>query len=175
MKTRPGWFNTYLLATLLLGLAAGCATSDADGKKKKIQPVKLRLHLESKQDVPEHLITATLGRSNPFSLSVERTPFLQEDKVEQATLLESMGLYSISVLFDQQGLRLLDQYSTANKGRRIAIWAEFGEARWVGAATITRRLESATLTFTPDTTREDAQKIVDGLNLVAGQVKKNRR
>lgn len=175
MKTRLRRFNTYLLLPLCLALATGCASSDGDGKNGKTQPVKLRLHLESKQDVPEHLITATLGRSNPFSLSVEKSPFLQEDKVEQATLLESMGLYSISVLFDQQGLRLLDQYSTANKGRRIAIWAEFGEARWVGASTITRRIDSATFTFTPDTTREEAQKIVDGLNLVAAQIKGRRR
>jgi hypothetical protein len=67
---------------------------------------------------------------------------------------------------------LLEQYTTANKGKHLAISAEFGEMRWLAAPKITQRLGEGRLVFTPDATREEAERIVDGVNRVAKRAQK---
>jgi hypothetical protein len=66
----------------------------------------------------------------------------------------------------------LDTVTTANKSKRIAILAIFPEKRWIAAPLINQRNASGVLTFTPDATREEAERIVRGLNNVAAQLRK---
>src|SRR5436190_4114062 len=175
MKIGTFRFNTYFAVALAALLAAGCASSKSDPdeagkKKKKRQEVVLKLHLEINADGTERVGTATVGRSAPFTISVEKKEFLNELQVVKAGLLDSLGAYSIALQFDKKGSWILDQYSTANKGRHIAVWAEYGEVRWIAAPKITQRLSDGRFIFTPDVTREDAEKIVDGLNYVAEKI-----
>ena len=165
--------HTLLLAALVLAPGLGCAARDQHGHKLK--PAQLRLHLESHQDVSERLITVTLGRAAPFSFSVERGQFLKDDQIVAAALAEGEGLYSIKIKLDRQGETILNQLSSANSGKRIAVWADFGEVRWIGSVLIEKRMTKGELTFTPDTTREEAEKIVDGVNYLAKLYRKGRR
>ena len=63
---------------------------------------------------------------------------------------------------------LLEQYTTGSKGKHLAISAEFGQMRWIAAPVITQRIGDGLLVFTPDTSREEAARIVSGLNRVGG-------
>ena len=74
---------------------------------------------------------------------------------------------SIFVQFDRRGTWLLEQYTTANRGRRIAIMSQFGQVRWLAAPKISKPITDGTLVFTPDATREEADRIVRGLTNVA--------
>ena len=170
-------FNFYLFSLLVAALAAaglaGCAARDAEGRKRK--PVVLRLHLESYQDVAERLTTVEMGRAVPFTFKVERTPFLKEEQIIGALLVEDMGLYSIRITLDHQGGTILNQVTSGNPGRRIAVYAEFDEIRWIGAVLPERRITSGELTFTPDMSKEEAERIVDGVNYYAELYVKARR
>ena len=56
---------------------------------------------------------------------------------------------------------------------RIGIWARYTEARWLAAPMITRRITNGLFVFTPDCSREEAERIVLGLNHVARQTHKD--
>jgi len=170
MKIGSRRFNTYFALAVAVLVGAGCASSDS-----KHRNVVLKLHLEINRDGTDRVGSATIGRSAPFTISIEKKAFLNELQIVNAELIESMGGYAIGLQFDQKGTWILDQYSTANKGRRFAVWAEYGEVRWIAAPKITQRLSAGRFIFTPDVTREDAETIVKGLNYVAGQVGKGRR
>lgn len=165
--------NTMLLAALAGMPGLGCAERDAHGNKRK--PAQLRFHLEANNDVPDRLTTVTLGRAAPFSYTVARWPMFKDDQVVAATLLEKDGLYSIRIKLDHQGGTMLNQLSSANNGRRIAVWADFGEVRWIGSIFIAKRITNGELTFTPDTTKEQAERIVDGVNYLAKLSAEGRR
>ena len=78
-----------------------------------------------------------------------------------------MGGFSIVLRFDFHGKLALEHASTAYKGNRIAIHAQFPERRWLAAPRVSTRITDGVITFTPDATREEAELIVQGLNNVA--------
>ncbi len=181
MMIRVLRFNTYLLAGLLAAFAlasvAGCksAKSKDPDKYTKKDEASLRVHLEVNADGTENNGPITVGRQSPFEINVQKSPFVTEFQIEKAAVIDDLGGFSISVQFDKQGSMLLDQYTTGYKGRRMAISSEFGQIRWIAAPVITQRLGDGLLVFTPDTTREEADRIVSGLNRVAVLVKKGRK
>ena len=176
MLTRVLRFNTYLLA--VLAVSAGCQTDkNKDEEKDKEKSGKkgeasLRVHLEVNPDGSDRSGPVSIGRKQPFQLNVEKTAFLNEFQIEKASVVDTFGGFSISVQFDKVGGWLLEQYTTANKGKHLAISAEFGEMRWLAAPKITQRLGEGRLVFTPDATREEAERIVDGVNRVAKRAQK---
>jgi preprotein translocase subunit SecD len=176
MMIRPGCFNTYLLASLLALLAGGCAAPSKDDKKvdKKVQSA-LRLHLEVNPNPAGQSMRVSIGRTDPLVLNVDQEPFLNELRVEKASVLDALGGFSIVLQFSSEGAILLEQYTGAYNGRRMAIAAEFGETRWIAAPVIRKRLADGQLVFTPDLTREEAERFVRGLNRVAELIRKGRK
>jgi hypothetical protein len=159
-------FNTYLVVALLGTLcAAGCKSL---GKKKEAST--LRLHLEVTPDGTDKNGPVPIYRDNPVYVNVEKEPFLNEGRITKAAVVDVMGGFAIFVQFDRRGAWLLEQYSTANKGRRVAIMSQFGEVRWLAAPVMTKRITDGTLVFTPDATREESERIVRGLNNVAKEL-----
>jgi preprotein translocase subunit SecD len=172
-------FNRILALALALSCGAGCQSDQAkkDQAKKytKNDQASLRLYLEVNRDGTDQNEPVLIGREHAFAVNVERRAFLTEFNIEKASIVEAMGGFSISVQFDKEGGWLLDQYTTANKGRHIAIAAEFGQMRWLAAPVITQRIQNGLLVFTPDATREEADRLVSGLNRVAELVRKGRK
>jgi hypothetical protein len=159
-------FNTYLIVTLLGTLcAAGCKSL---GKKKEVST--LRLHLEVNPDGTDKNGPVPIYRDNPVYVNVEKEPFLNEGRIAKAAVVDVMGGFAIFIQFDRRGTWLLEQYSTANKGRRVAIMSQFGDARWLAAPVMTKRISDGTLVFTPDATREEAERIVRGLMNVVKEI-----
>jgi hypothetical protein len=169
MKIRFTRFNIYLAAMALVApLLNGCSTTS--GKRAE---ASLRFHLETNLDGTERTMPITIGRSAPFAMGIETRCFLTEFNIEKAAVVEAPGGFAMSIEFNREGGWILDQYSTAHKGRRVAIAAEFSrELRWLGAPIMRERISNGLFVFTPDATREEAEKIVSGLNVVAEKVRK---
>ena len=166
MRTPVSRFNTYLLAGVI-ALVATCSCQSVGGKK---EASTLRLHLEVTPDGTDRSSPVPVNRESPIYVNVEKAQFLDEGAVAKASVVEVMGGFSIFIQFDRRGTWLLEQYSTANLGRRVAIMSQFGDVRWLAAPVMHQRITDGALVFTPDATRAEADRIVRGLNNVAKEM-----
>jgi len=162
-------FNIYLLALALLVTVAGCQSPE---KKQDKELATLRLHMEVSPDDMGLSEKVPVFRASPVIINVSRAPFLTEGDVAEARVLDdSLGGFALSVKFEQMGARLLEQYTATNPGRRVAIYCQFGEKgeehRWLAAPIIGRRISDGLISFTPDATRAEAERIAKALNNVA--------
>jgi hypothetical protein len=178
MKITAARFNSYFSAPLLVlilalsGTQFGCKSSS---KKDKKPATTMKFHLETNPDSTERHIVATVGRSSPFEVVVQDQAFLSEIFIMEANVVEVVGGFQIALKFDRQGRWILEQNTTPFKGRHIAIYSEFGQARWLGAPVITQGIADGVFRFTPDATRAETDRIVQGLQSIANEVRKDER
>jgi len=106
-------------------------------------------------------------------VSVFRDVFLDEGDIEEASVVDvdKMGGFGICVRFSSYGRMVLENVTTAYKGQRIVIFSTFGQVRWLAAPVINRRISDGIFVFTPDATREEADRIVRGINNVLKAIK----
>ena len=125
----------------------------------------MRLHIEANPDGSDKIGPVTVGRTSSFSVNIIKAAFVDEGHLTKASLVEdAMGGFKIMIQLNRQGTWLLEQYTVSNKGRRIVVSAELEALRWLAAPLITKRIAEGIFTFTPDATREEAEKLVLGLN-----------
>jgi hypothetical protein len=170
MKFHFQRFNLYLLASALalpLALACGCKTAGQHRQDKVVST--FRLHLEENPGSGESTALIQLAG---VELYVNNQPFLDERSVTNATVVDTRdGGYAMRVQFDKHGTLVLDSVTTALRGRRIAIFTQFGagkpeHSRWL-AAPYGAPITDGVLLFTPAATREESEEIVLGLNHAA--------
>jgi len=164
MITGRSRFNTYLLFLFAALLACGCSST-----KKKDEPLStLRIHMETTAAPMDFSINVPVYRAKPVPITVDKEPFLTELNVASAKVADVMGGFALQIEFNHSGAMLLEQYTTANPGRHIAIYSMFGktkeDSRWLGAPIITRHISNGVLAFTPDASREESERIALGLN-----------
>jgi preprotein translocase subunit SecD len=173
MMVRVKAFNIYFCLALAMGLVTGCKTTPETEKKKKDKKLAtvIHLHLEMRPDNSGGQETISVIRGSPVQISIKKSQFLDESTIAEAVLVDTLGGFSISLKFDRRGRLLLEQFTGANVGKRIAVYAQFGEglktARWLAAPVIRKHVGDGVFTFTPDCSREEADEIVKGLNNVA--------
>lgn len=160
-------FNLYLLLMLVACTDGGCAWS-----KKKIDKVgAIRVHIESVVTLPDKTEPIKLPRSEPIVINIDEDPIVTERNLIAATLLETPGGFSLRVKFDETGSWMIEQATAGNPGKHLVIFAQWGntltEGRWLAAPVITRRIADGVITFTPDASREETLKLVEGLNHTA--------
>jgi len=178
MRSRATRFNWYLLCLLALaiGLGVGCRSIE-DRRKDRVLYTELWLHTVAPAASPDtnRLMTVEIAG---MRLPVQTRPFLTEEHLVDATVLDSPGGgYGLQLKFDDHGRLLLESYSTANRGRHLAVFVRYGvrkdkketplEERWLAAPLITRPLVEGVLTFTPDVPKVELYQIVDGLQKAA--------
>ena len=162
MKSSAGLFNGILIL-VAAALAGGCTTSEDRILKK--QTSTLRVHVEADAGVSDRSSAVSIHRAKPMLLNVDREVVLDERDVANALLVDQPGdLFAVEINFNSHGARVLERISVVSRGRRMAIFSEFGEARWLAAPVIAARNTSGRIVFTPDATREEAQRFVRGLN-----------
>jgi preprotein translocase subunit SecD len=172
MMTGVGRFNTYLLL-LAVGLCVGCKTSEERRRDKVV--ATFRLHLETSQGATDS--TAVIQIAG-VQLAVNNNAFLDETSVTNAAVVDTRdGGFAIQIQYNRHGTLVLDTVTTANRGRHIAIFTQFGpgkleQSRWLGAPYIGSSLSGGVLIFTPNSTRSEAEQVVRGLNNVAKKLKK---
>ena len=172
MKIHRNAFNLYLLAAVFL---IGCKLPQekidaAEARRQKKQMSTLRLHLETPNSLDTQAVSVL--RASPILVKVDSDSFLDERDVVSAKVADFMGGFVIQVKFNDHGKLVLDTTSTSNRGRRVAIMSDFGQQRWLAAPILSHRISDGVLSFTPDATREEAQRIVRGLNNTAALIKR---
>jgi hypothetical protein len=168
-------FNLYLLLVVISCALTACRTSSTpEEKAKKKATTVLSVFVETKLAAGNKSQTISVPRGNPIEITVETEPFLTEAFVSEAKVISVIEGFALSIKFDRRGAWLLEQYAAGNRGRRLAVRAQFGkgldQTRWLAAPRITNRISDGVLTFTPDATREETDEIVQGLNNVAKKV-----
>jgi preprotein translocase subunit SecD len=175
MMIRWERFNIYLLVTVAVAAAVVCGCQSTAKQKPAKLLSTLRLHLGAGRDVARASRPVPVYRQNPIMINVEKEPFLSEGNVAEAKVIDVVGGFALRIRFDGAGTALLEQCTTANRGRKIAVFSQFGEeikdSRWLAAPVIARRITDGVFTFTPDATREEAEEIALGLNNVAKKVR----
>jgi hypothetical protein len=165
MKIRLSPFNIYLLLALaVLGLA--CKTTEE--RKLSKQASTLRVYLAR---LSERGSGVAVYRQNPVHFNVEHEPIVTETDLETAEVIDQPGGFAIKARFNGHGALLLEQATVAHHSEHLAIQSFFGESRWLAAPQIKRRISNGELVFTPDATREEADRIVRGLTNVVNKVK----
>ena len=163
-------FNFFLVVAVA-ALLNGCASDEAHKKKKELS--NIRIHIEADQGSGDRSSAVSVHRVSPILLNIEREPVLDEHNVVAATVVDQPGgLFSIQLQFDRQGSWLLERTSVVNRGKHLVIFSYFGQSRWIAAPVISSRNSSGRLTFTPDATREESERLVRGLNNVALKLKR---
>jgi hypothetical protein len=186
MLTHGKRINIYLTLALAALLTACASSSDKAGKPPKKQKVVmdkqgkekslLRIHIQEEPDGSGRTAQVRVYRSNPVTINVHREHFLDEGNLAKASVVDDIGGFAIKLEFNRQGTWLLQNQTTAFKGRQIVIATLFGDTldklRWIAAPYVTQPINDGILRFTPDATREEAERIVLGLNNVIADVKK---
>src|SRR4051812_45348597 len=163
MKSRWHVFNFFLVLATMLTLTS-CATSEERKKKKELS--NIRVHVEADQS-GDRSSAITVLRSAPIRMNVEGEPIIDERNIESAALLEGAdGTFAIQLKLDRRGGWILERVSVTHRGKHLAIFSYFGQGRWLAAPLITGKNSTSALTFTPDASREEAERIVRGLNNV---------
>jgi hypothetical protein len=174
MKIHWNRFNIYLLLALAGVLTGGCHTEKGQQKK---QVSTLHLHQEMNPDPTGRTEQVPIYREHPIMITVAKEPFLTEVNIKDAKVIDVVGGFALRVEFDRQGNWLLQQYTAASRGRRIAIFCQFvtppeqdlNAGWWLAAPKINMQITDGVLIFTPDATRYDAEHIAMGLKNVAKQ------
>jgi preprotein translocase subunit SecD len=176
MLIRGNGFNLYLILALVLVTAAGCKSPESKKKslEKKVLST-LRVHLEARPDPMGRTETADVYRASPIKFTIDKEPFLTEASVKEAKVTEVTGGFALQIQFDRQGGLLLEQYTSANRTKHLIISSQFvnpgeekiNQGRWLAAPQIKTHITDGLLIFTPDATKEEAQRIALGLNHVA--------
>ena len=161
MKTRLLWFNLFLAVAFI----TGCTTTGVKSEKST-----LRLHFEIDAANNDRIASVPIFRANPMFLNVQREYVCDERNVSAASIIDQPGGFAIQIQLDRQGTWRLEQSSLTHKGKHLAVFSHFGEARWLAAPVIHKIISNGRIIFTPDATREESERIVRGLN---NGVKKN--
>ena len=164
-------FNFYLALLVASAVAMGCQSS---GRKEKKILSTLRVHQEMNPDPLGRSETAEVYRESPVRFTVDKVPFLSEANVKQAKVIDVTGGFALEIQFDRQGSWLLEQY-TAKPSRHVVVMSQFmapgeeklNKGRWLAAPLVRNHITDGLFSFTPDATREEAERIALGLNNVA--------
>ncbi len=165
-------FNIYLMGGLILGLLCGC-NSEAHKRKKRV--ATFRVHAEMNPDAMGRTENIQVYRAQPFLMTVGKQPFVTEQLVKEAKVVDVLGGYALQIQFDRQGTWLLEQYTAALRGKHLGIFSQWcappdeklNQGRWLAAPLVQTHITDGLLVFTPDATREEAEEIALGLNNVA--------
>ncbi|HTG43365.1 MAG TPA: hypothetical protein VK633_02415 [Verrucomicrobiae bacterium] len=165
MNTPSGRFN--LILTIFACAVVGCKTPEAKEPKEK-QASILRFHLETNPDDTGRTLQVPVYRAQPMLVTIGRDAVLDEGFLKTAEVVDAdeHGGHAIKVTFDDAGTRRLEALTIEHRGQHFAINASWTETRWVAAPLITKRIANGEYVFTPDATREEAERIVAGLKNV---------
>ncbi len=168
-------FNIYLLLALMVAVA-GCESAHSK-KEKEAKPKKtkdiavLRFHFEANPDKTDRTGEIAVYRAHPVVLTVNRVAAIDESHIEKVELVEALGEFAIKVTLNSSGTTLLANNTSVNKNRHMAVFCQFGlkgeklrDTRWLAAPYLDRAITDGVVIFTPDATREEAVRIVAGVN-----------
>lgn len=163
--------NAIFCAAAVLAFCGGCKTTEE--RKKDKEASMLRFHLETNPDGSARSAPIAIFRKNPMPVNLMAGPFLTERDLTAAEVVEvGEDGFAIKVQFNAHGTLVLESYTGSYKGQRIGIFASWTEARWLAAPRITQKIATGSFIFTPDCSREEAERICNGLRNLIKKAKK---
>ncbi|MBR90527.1 MAG: hypothetical protein CMO66_04550 [Verrucomicrobiales bacterium] len=178
MRYMGGWSNSFLmLAGLLLAGLAGCGTP-----KMNKEDAYLSVFVETKTRNPELARRIEWLRSSPQEAYLDANPVFNPlthlDKAEVVN--DSQGFMRIRLTFNERGKRLLNTVATTNAGRRLFLMAWYREQpeqkdmkpRCIGVRIFDRPDRNGEFIFLPDTSAEEAKRLVTGFNNTAKKLQR---
>jgi len=172
MKASTRQFNLFL-ALMALAMLCGCQTNT---KNKEVSALRVHIAVNSNDTGTSQSISVL--RSDPVLITIEKEPILTEANIVAARVIDTRGGYALEIQFDESSALVLEQYTAANPGKHYAVFGQWGEkvadGRWLAAPLITHRIADGILSFTPDMSREEADRLVLGLNNAAKTVQKGK-
>jgi hypothetical protein len=190
MKFCRGWFNIYLAAAVLA--LCGCKSS---GRLAKTEFSTLKIFIEGNSASVAGEGAVQVTRAN-IPVTIESEPILTEGDLRAAAVVDYPdGTFAIQLSFNDHGALVLDMMTTAHKGKRLVVFAQFpkppkpnkdyattnapppdaGPTRtsaWLAAVLIRGRMGGGNFRFTPDASHLEAERIVRGLNNLILEVRK---
>ena len=158
---------------MALAMLCGCQT-----EKKNKEVSALRVHIEASGEKGGTTQAISVLRSDPVLITIIKEPVLTEASLVTSKVIEAHGGFAVQIQFDESSSLVLEQYSAANPGKHFVIFGQWGETqaagRWLAAPFITRRIVGGRLSFTPDMTRAEADRLVLGLNNVSKKTLKGQ-
>ena len=183
MRIAPQPFNSFFLAVVLGVGSLGFTPGEAKKKKEEKAAAMVRIFLETTDDGMAPKVDVI--RSRPISVAIVKQPFVDERDIVRAILLETPdGGFMIKLEMTSHGKQSLEMSTVSANGRRMVIFSQWTmdgvekpEERWLAAPLIRSPLHDGVIVFSADCSREEANRIVDGINNVAIKLKnqpKNR-
>ena len=162
------------VSLIILSLSlSGCA-SRSDGGKPSDKYSTLRLYGAVQPDRTGRHQSVPINRRTPMMMTVADQPFLDEGYIMEAAVVESVGGFSLRIQYDRRGTGLLENATHRMRNQHIAIHSSFPESRWLAAPVIDTPISNGLLVFTPDASREEAERIASGLNALARKLRKEK-
>lgn len=164
--------NAIFCALAIVLSCGGCKTTEE--RKKDKEASMLRFHLETNPDGSARSSPIAIFRQHPMPVNLMAAPFLTERDLASAEVVEvgEDSGFAIKVVFDRHGTLVLESYTASYKGQRMGIFASWTEPRWLAAPRITQKIANGTFIFTPDASREEAERICNGLRNLIKKAKK---
>jgi len=158
---------------MAVAMLCGCQT-----EKKNKEVSALRVHIEVNSDNIGSSQAISVPRDDPVLVTIQKEPILTEAGIIAARVIDAHGGFAIEIQFDESSALMLEQYTAANPGKHYTVFGQWGEklanGRWLAAPLITHRIVGGILSFTPDMSREEAVRLVLGLNNVAKKTAKGQ-
>jgi preprotein translocase subunit SecD len=162
--------NAIFCAAVFLFALTACKTTEE--KKADKEQTLISLHLEVNPDGSPRNTPVPIYRARPQMINVMLQPFLTNDDIESANVVDLDGGFGIQLKMTKHGTQVLEMFTGRYRGKRMAVNCAFPELRWLAAPRIVQTIKDGSFVFTPDATREESERIVRGINNVA---KKNKK
>src|ERR1051325_9178095 len=143
----------WILIFALLGLPA-CA------RKPPKNAVTLGMHLTASPVLPADRRTQVVLRTPALTLQIDPRPVLTERDLDKVELTREGDNFAMRLVFNTHGTIELDRVSLDRRNDLIVVLIN-GIA--VAAPQLKKRIVDGVFEFTPDLTRKEAEKVVEGL------------
>ena len=200
MNTKLNNFNTFFnfiaifsgiicLAIAVNGCKSTPEETNADGTiitkdeekaqkaKEKEESKKLSLteiYLETPKGSNTEVHEVQVFRAWPETISVSRKSFLDSRDFQSVSILknEEDNTFQIEYILTAEGSSILQNITGRYRGRRMIIFANFGDPRYLGAPKIDKVITDGRIVITPDASLEEAERYILGMRNTIRTIKK---
>ena len=139
--------------------------------KKKYSITKF--FLETPQGSQTVVQEVEVYRAYPEKVYIGTREFLDDRDFKEVNVVDSPdGTFQIEFVLNSDGASILQNITTRYRGRRMIVFANFGDPRYLGAPKIDRTITDGIVRITPDASREEAERFVLGMKNTIHELKR---
>ena len=184
------FFHPAVISILCCMMAltfSGCETTstkensqksqEAAQKKKEKENRKkyslVKFFLETPEGSQNKIQEIEVYRAYPERITIGTMAFVDERDFKDVNIVETPDEgFMIEFILTSEGSSILQNITGRYRGRRIIIFANFGDPRYLGAPKIEKIITNGILRITPDASREEAERFVLGMKNTIREIKR---